>query len=97
MAVISLNSGAEAPSNAPRRASLPSADVPKRQVILMKSVDPADDDDGGLPALGSTKDVLAALARFNTAPDGRGAGQADRATLACSRSTGPAWWSRCPR
>lgn len=42
----------------------------KRQVVILKSVDPADDDGGGMPSLGDLKDVLDQLARYNTTPDG---------------------------
>ncbi len=38
----------------------------------MKSVDPADDDDGGgMPPLGSLRGVQDVVARYNIAPDGR--------------------------
>lgn len=51
--------------------------MPRRQVILMRSIDRAgrDDDGDGLPPLGSADEVLGALARFNTAPDGSAPGR----------------------
>ncbi|MFT3683504.1 MAG: hypothetical protein QM783_01035 [Phycisphaerales bacterium] len=42
----------------------------KRSVVILKSVDPADDADGGLPSLGTKAEVLGQLSKFNTAPDG---------------------------
>lgn len=39
-------------------------------MVILKSVDPADDTDGGLPPMGTKAEVLDQLARFNTAPDG---------------------------
>lgn len=48
----------------------------KRQVVIVKTVNPAhDEDDGALPSLGETAEVLAALAPFNTAPDGGSGGE----------------------
>jgi hypothetical protein len=49
----------------------------KRQLVIVKSVNPAhDEDDAALPSMGDTSEVLEALAPFNTAPDGSAAGQA---------------------
>jgi hypothetical protein len=49
--------------------------VAKRQVVIVKTIDPADEDEGaGLPALGDLPELLGWLARFNTAPDGGQAG-----------------------
>lgn len=42
--------------------------MPKRQLVLMKAAQPGDDD--GLPSMGQLPQVLDALARHNTAPDG---------------------------
>lgn len=43
--------------------------MPKRQLVLLKAVDPTQSGDG-LPPLGSIKEVLEQLARYNTGPDG---------------------------
>jgi hypothetical protein len=42
----------------------------KRQVVILKSVDPADDESGGMPSMGSAAEVADMLARYNTTPDG---------------------------
>lgn len=43
--------------------------MPKRSVIVMKSVGPGDDDEG-MPSLGDQREVAEVLARYNTAADG---------------------------
>jgi hypothetical protein len=59
-----------------------------RQIIVLKTVNPADDDDGeGAPALGTQSEVLATLARFNTAPDNSGPGK--KAELGLATLFGP--------
>lgn len=40
-----------------------------RQIIVLRSVSPTDDDDRGLPPLGEQADILRILERYNTAPD----------------------------
>jgi hypothetical protein len=45
-----------------------------RQVVVLKSVDPSDDEADGLPPLGDVKDVIGVLANYNTSPDGSPAG-----------------------
>ena len=41
-----------------------------RNILIMKTVDPAEDDGEGLPELGNCSEVQAILARYNTAADG---------------------------
>jgi hypothetical protein len=50
-------------------------------VVILKSVDPADDADGGLPPMGTKDEVLDQLARFNTAPDGAKPKNADQIVM----------------
>ncbi|MBL0871184.1 MAG: hypothetical protein IBJ18_11480 [Phycisphaerales bacterium] len=40
-----------------------------RQVIIIKSVNPADEEAEGLPSMGSVNEILRDLAPYNTAPD----------------------------
>lgn len=42
--------------------------MPKRQLVLMKAAQPGDDEN--LPSMGGLAQVLDALSRHNTAPDG---------------------------
>ncbi len=61
----------------------------KRQLVIVKTVNPAqDEDDGALPALGETEEVLEALAPFNTAPDGGTPGE-DSVALGLVKLYGP--------
>jgi hypothetical protein len=41
-----------------------------RQLVLTQAADPRGDADEGLPALGTVREVIDALARYNTGPDG---------------------------
>lgn len=43
--------------------------MPKRQLLLLKAVDPKESGDG-MPPMGSVEDVTEQLARYNTGPDG---------------------------
>jgi hypothetical protein len=43
--------------------------VPKRQVVILKTVNPAEEQDDGLPVIGTLSEVLEHFAPFNTAPD----------------------------
>lgn len=63
----------------------------KRSVVIVKSVDPADEGEG-LPALGSIDEVLEALSQFNTAPDGGKVGEGAEA-LGLVRAYGPGMYA----
>lgn len=43
--------------------------MPKRQLVLLKAVDPTQSGDG-MPPMGTVDEVLTQLARYNTSPDG---------------------------
>jgi len=58
-----------------------------RQVVILKTVNPADDDGDGLPSMGSIDEIQAILARFNTAHDNAVAGRA--ADMSLLRLHGP--------
>jgi hypothetical protein len=61
--------------------------MPRRSVVLVKTVDPADEGEG-LPAIGDMDEVLDMLSHFNTAPDGGKAGEGTEA-LGLIRAYGP--------
>ncbi|CAN5820926.1 hypothetical protein BH11PLA1_BH11PLA1_00160 [soil metagenome] len=58
-----------------------------RQVILIRTVDAAADDDDGLPPMGSLDEVQRVMTRYNTAHDGAAAGRA--ADMGLMRLHGP--------
>lgn len=63
----------------------------KRSLVIVKTVDPADEGEG-LPALGSMDEVLEMLGNFNTAPDGGKAGEGSEA-IGLVRAYGPGMYA----
>lgn len=46
-----------------------------RQVVIIRSVDPSQDEGDGMPALGTVKEVRSTLGRYNTAGDSAPSGR----------------------
>lgn len=65
-----------------------------RQLVVLRSVDPSDDEADGLPALGTVKEVTRTLSDYNTSPDGAPAGLGG--ALGLARLYGPGFIVEIP-
>lgn len=65
-----------------------------RQVVVLRSVDPSDDEADGLPPLGSVREVTKALSDYNTAPDGATPGTS--AAMGLAKLFGPGFIIEMP-